>query len=97
MLKSEETKIYNWANLLKNNNGGKPMLKDGQEVKNNKGELILIPSFRCSIKINKELASGEYEIKFREKVSESGAIYFSGGILPKLPKKENTYKKNTNY
>ena len=37
MLKSEETKIYNWANLLKNNNGGKPMLKDVQAVKNNKG------------------------------------------------------------
>ena len=90
----EYKKLYNWANLLKNYNGGKPMFKDGQQIKNNKGELVLSPHFNCSITIKETLPEGEYEIKFREKASENGTIYYSGGILPK---KENSYKPNKHY
>lgn len=90
----EYKKLYNWANLLKNYNGGKPMFKDGQQIKNNKGELVLSPHFNCSITIKEALPVGEYEIKFREKASEKGTIYYSGGISPK---KESNYKPNSHY
>lgn len=87
----EQKKIYNWATLLRNRNGGKPMLKNNEQIFNDNGELVLIPEFVGYLKIDQTLPVGEYEIKFREKVAQSGTTYFAGGILPK---KENSYKPN---
>lgn len=92
----QNIKTYNWANLLKNNNGGKPMLKDKQPIKDKNGQLILIPNFICQLRLNEDLPKGEYEIKFREKVAQSGTTYFGGGILPKK-EQANNYKPNKHY
>ena len=92
----QNIKTYNWANLFANVNGGKPMLKEGHPIKDKNGQLILIPSYTCVISINQDLPKGEYEIKFRERVAQTGTTYFGGGILPK-EQKVNNYKPNKHY
>jgi len=89
----EYKKIYNWANLFKNKNGGIPMFKDKQPILNNEGKNVLQPSYTCQLLIKEPLAVGEYEIQFREKVSQKGNTFFGGGIRIKDTDSYQNYSK----
>ena len=48
---------------------------------------------QCAVIVD---GKGEYDIKFRERVAQTGTTYFGGGILPK-EQKVNNYKPNKHY
>lgn len=81
----------NWASLFTNKNGGKPLPSNGEPIIDKNGLNVLIPHFTCYLNINEPLPAGEYTIKFKEKISQSGKLYYGGAV--KIKDQEN-YKPN---
>lgn len=84
---TKNTIKYNWASLFANKNGGKPMPSNGEPIKDKNGLYVLIPHFTCYLNINEPLPAGEYIIKFKEKLSQSGKLYYGGAV--KIKDQEN--------
>jgi hypothetical protein len=89
-MKNNNNKL-NWASLFTNKNGGKPLYKNGEPILDKEGLNVLAPNFQCILNLKEPLPTGEYIIKFKEKLSQSGKLYYGGAV--KIKDQEN-YKPN---
>ena len=61
--------------------------KNGEPILDKEGLNVLAPNFQCILNLKEPLPTGEYIIQFREKMSQSGNLYYGGAI--KLKEQEN--------
>jgi hypothetical protein len=94
-MKNNNNNKLNWASLFTNKNGGKPLYKNGEPILDKEGLNVLAANFQCILNVKEPLPTGEYVIQFREKMSQSGNLYYGGAI--KLKEQENKPNQHQDY
>lgn len=78
--------------IFKNDNAGKPAMRDGKPVVYN-GNPIIECDLNGKITLPEGLPAGKYDVKIYKKLSKAGKSFYSGTIKPAYEKKIDAHSK----